>query len=52
MMERLGIMSGTMIWWQSMNLNTSTSEYLLVVISMIGIVTSVALVIVKLGVFQ
>ena len=35
-----------------MNLNTSTSEYLLVVISMIGIGTSVALVIVKLGVFQ
>jgi hypothetical protein len=35
-----------------MNLNTNTSEYLLVVISMIGIITSVALVIVKLGVFQ
>jgi hypothetical protein len=35
-----------------MNLDTNTSEYLLVVISMIGIITSVALVIVKLGVFQ
>jgi hypothetical protein len=35
-----------------MNLDTNTSEYLLVAISMIGIVTSVALVIVKLGVFQ
>lgn len=35
-----------------MNLDTSTSEYFLVVISMIGIIVSVALVIVKLGVFQ
>lgn len=35
-----------------MNLDTSTSEYLLVVISMIGIITSIALVIAKLGVFQ
>jgi hypothetical protein len=35
-----------------MNLDTNTSEYLLVVISMIGITASVALVIVKLGVLQ
>jgi hypothetical protein len=33
-----------------MNIDTNTSEYLLVVISMIGIITSVALIIVKLGV--